>query len=113
MDDPKLVNIEEIVKINSSLPPIATSNNPYNHNSDGNKRLYGGAIKSKFKSRLAGNASLPPVPSNRDYDESDNSYKNKKILGIKRGYNNANPYGMAPNKGKGANKNVISWGNSK
>lgn len=109
LDDPKLVNIEEIVKINSSLPPIVVSNNPYNFSS---KKMSGGTLKPNFRSRLTGNASLPPVPSNRDYNESDSSYQNKKILGLKRGYN-VNPYGVALNKNKIVNKNIISWGNSK
>lgn len=109
LDDPKLVNIEEIVKINSSLPPIVVSNNPYNFSS---KKMSGGTLKPNFRSRLTGNASLPPVPSNRDYNESDSSYQNKKILGLKRGYN-VNPYGVALNKSKIVNKNIISWGNSK
>lgn len=111
LDDPKLVNIEEIVKINSSLPPIAAPSNPYNFSS---KKMNSAALKPKYKSRLTGNASLPPVPSNRDYDESDSSNQNKKILGFKRGYNNnVNPYGAVVSKGKVVNKNIISWGNSK
>lgn len=106
LDDPKLVNIEEIIKINSSLPPIASSNS-YQIKGNSNfhrNNAYGGVPKAKYRPRLAGNASLPPVASNNDTDDNrgyvSNKYSNRGL--------NLNPYGVGSYRGKYRGKNAAS-----
>jgi kinesin family protein 18/19 len=103
LDDPKLVSIEEIVKINSSLPPI--HNNPYaiRENSYINKNTVNDRIaKVKYRSRLAGNTSLPPMNGHKEAGENGSYFSNKKYPYKGKAYLNANPYGSNSNRGKGA-----------
>jgi hypothetical protein len=80
LDDPKLVNIEEIVKINSSLPPIPSKyNNAYGVNQRGQaKNPNLGLLKSKYKNKVhTTKTSLPPMNRNNDSDSSNYLKKGK------------------------------------
>lgn len=99
LNDSKLVNIEEIIKINSSLPPISTPYSSLKGNSDIERsNVYGvHNSKTKPKNRLVGN-SLPPVPVNREQTGNSNYYSNKRNFFIGKQYSNANPYGGPTNR---------------
>lgn len=107
LDDPKLVNIEEIIKINSSLPPISNQN-PYSgsNNYNGAPQSQLGILKSKYKSRLAGNSSLPPMPKIRGNEKGN--YNNNQYQ-RNQPYNNA--YGAGSNRSNQANKLGTNFGN--
>jgi hypothetical protein len=109
LDDPKLVDIEEIIKINSSLPPI--NNNPYSgsNNYNGGNKSKLGALKSKYKSRLGGNSSLPPIPRIRE-NGNGNYYKNSKNQ-YQKNMPYSNAYGAESNRAKQVGKIGISFGN--
>ena len=85
LDDPKLMHLEELVKINSTLPPI-TNNSPYGGSKNPRSQL--GIIKSKFRSKLNNNTSLPPIPKNREgnhgsyFNGKRNPYQNKAYGGM-------------------------------
>ena len=107
LDDPKLVNIEEIIKVNSSLPPITMSNK---HNSIKLKsdiiKFKGRTInlKPKFKSKFSGNSSLPPIPSNRIAEVGVNQ-SSKRISALGK---HPNPYGLKLHKGRLMNSNIVT-----
>ena len=94
LDDPKLVNLDELVKINSSLPPI--SNHPYGGSHHQKSQL--GMLKAKYRAKVNGNSSLPPVPHNRDASENRSYFNNKR-----NPYTNK-PYGHAYG---GANRSKV------
>jgi hypothetical protein len=98
LDDPKLVNIEEIIKINSSLPPIYSAGaNPYRSGNSNNPAKNLGLLKAKYKSKLHQNASLPPMNANRN---GGNYFNGKKGVGPNQ-YSKVSPYGM--NSGRSNN----------
>lgn len=98
LDDPKLVNIEEIIKINSSLPPIhSASGNPYRSSNTDSPGKNLGLLKAKYKSKLHQNGSLPPMNANRN---PGGSYFNAK-RGVPNQHQKVNPYGI--NSGRSIN----------
>ena len=102
LDDPKLMNYDELVKINSSIPKISNiSTNPYGMDPEPRSQL--SIIKSKYKSKLATNSSLPPIPKAKESEQPSfmqrrNPYQSKQY---------GNPY----NRGKIIGKMGISQAN--
>lgn len=111
LDDPKLVKYNELVKINSSLPRINNvSTNPYGMNMQPKSQL--NIIKSKYKSKLTNNSSLPPIPKTKESENPNfmqrrnpyqskqysNAYGRTRIIG-KTGIsqNPRNPRSLHPN----------------
>jgi hypothetical protein len=117
LDDPKLVSIEEIVKINSSLPPIpSASGNPYSLKTNmgiNRSNVYGShANKAVPKNRLAG-SSLPPVPMRRDSNDSNKYQSNKRSFFQSKPYSNANPYVSSNNRRDGSKIPTLRGANRK
>lgn len=111
LDDPKLVHLEEIVKINSSLPPISNNTGHFsikNNLGINQSNLYGNQnSKIKPKNRFIGN-SLPPVSDSSDLNDINSLNLNHKNFFVHKGYKNINPYGSSNNR-KATNRNVMPY----
>ena len=92
LQDPRLINIENIAKIDISLPQIKIPNNIYSPDPKVNNRKFKSnnlSLKKKIQSRLSGNSSLPPISSGRRA-EFGGFYSNKRMPGLIKA---SNPYG--------------------
>lgn len=106
LEDPKLINIEEIIKINSSLPPIANNSNYAYGIKDSNAASHLGIIKAKYKSKFTNNTSLPPMPRAKENTEGA-AYYTKKNPYI------SNPYAVNSNRAKNNSKSHITYNNQR